>query len=249
MTTLLVWIFGTFVLLVVTQRWFQGRLQLLLIELTRDQRISVALYALLFAPGAAVHEISHWLMATCLGVGTTSFSIVPKRQSGDRLRLGYVETVRTDPIRSALIGVAPLLSGIVLVSLLTLHQLALAPIVEAFARHDVDVILTTMSRLPAVPDVALWLYLVVAISNTMLPSAADRAAWLPAALICLGVSAIIALSGLEVRDMGWAAARARDVLPRLSAVFGLTASLNLVLGLLLWGVGGATARVRRRGHG
>jgi hypothetical protein len=244
MITLGVWTLGSLGFLILTQRWFQRQLQILLMGITRDMGLTVALYALLFAPGAAVHELSHWLMALCLRVRTTSFSLVPRRGPGDQLRLGYVETERTDPVRSALIGVAPLLCGVVLLSLLTLHQLALEPIVQAAAGYDVGAVLRTVGLLPTVPDVALWLYLVVAISNTMLPSAADRSAWLPAGLIALGLGAILALSGIEVRNTGWLTSQAQTILPRLSAVFGLTGFLNLALGGGLWGVGRVVLRAR-----
>jgi hypothetical protein len=243
--TAVAWAIGFLGFLVVTQRWFQRQLQVFLAALTRNPEVTVALYALMFAPGAAVHELSHWVMAFCLRVRAISFSLVPKRGPRDQLRLGYVETERTDPVRSALIGVAPLVTGVVLLSLLTLHQLALEPIVEAGARFDVREVLRTVALLPGVPDVGLWLYLVVAISNTMLPSAADRSAWLPAGLIVVGLGAIIALSGFEVRDQGWVSAQAQAILPRLSAVFGLTASLNLVLGLAVWGAGSLVLRARR----
>lgn len=234
MTTItpVAWAIVSLGFLIVTQRWFQRQLQTLLATLTRDTNVMVALYALIFAPGAAVHELSHWLAAVCLRVKMISFSLVPKRGDGDQLRLGYVETVRTDPIRAALIGAAPLLIGIVLLTLLTLHQLALEPVIEATARYDVPGILMTLAHLPTVPDVGLWLYLVVAISNTMLPSATDRSAWLPAAVIVLGLGLIIAWSGLEVRDTGWLATRLQVALPRLTAVFGLTASLNFLLALV-----------------
>jgi hypothetical protein len=243
--TAIAWGVGFVAILVVTQRWFQRKLQTLLAALTRNPQVSLAVYAIMFAPGVAVHELSHWLMAFCLRVRTISFSLVPKRGPGDQLRLGYVETERTDPIRSALIGVAPLLSGVLLLSLLTLSQLALEPVVEASVRFDASAVLKTAAGLRTVPDVGLWLYLVVAISNTMLPSAADRSAWLPAGLIVAGLSLVIVLSGLEIRDGGWVAARLESILPRLSVVFGLTAILNFILGIAMWLAANLVLRVRR----
>jgi len=243
--TPLVWCVVAFGLLLGTQRWFQTQLQRFLVALTRDARLTVILYALLFAPGAALHEVSHWLAAKVLGVRTVTFSLVPKEGPGDQLRLGYVETERTDPIRSALIGVAPLLSGVALLSLLTLSQLALEPVVGATVESEIGSVIRTVALLPAVPDVGLWLYLVVAVSNTMLPSAADRSAWLPAGLIVLSGVVVIVWSGLGLRGMGWLGAQTQGVLPKLSAVFGLTASLNLLLGLTLWGGGQIVLWARR----
>lgn len=232
-------------LLILTQRWFQRQLQILLAETTHDPKVMLIVYALIFVPGAAVHEISHWLAAWCLRVRTISFSLVPKRGEGGNLRLGYVETVRTDPIRAAIIGVAPLLTGVVLLVLLTLNQLALEPVIAAAGRHDLAGVVRTLSSLPQVPDVGLWMYLVIAISNTMLPSAADRSAWLPAALIVLALGLMIAWSGLELRDNGWLATQLRAILPRLTAVFVLTALLNLVLAPILWALGRLAAGARR----
>jgi hypothetical protein len=234
-----------FAFLLVTQRWFQAALQHALMALTRDNEISLYLYAILFAPGVAVHELSHWLAAWCLRVRTVSFSLVPKKGRGGQLRLGYVETERPDPIRGALIGAAPLLSGVALLTLLTLNQLALGPVVEAMAAHDAADVVRSLAGLPTVPDLGLWLYLVVTISNTMLPSAADRSAWLPAAAIVLALGLILAWMGLQVRDGGWLALQAQAILPRLSAVFGLTAALNMLLACLFWVAGVVLFRARR----
>ena len=73
--------------------------------------ISTALFAVLFFPGVLLHETSHYVMARLLGVRAVSFSLIPRPQPDGKLQLGYVETDRTDLLRDALIGAAPLISG------------------------------------------------------------------------------------------------------------------------------------------
>ena len=235
--TQIAWCIFGFGVLLGTQRMFRRELQVFLMALTRNPTISLTLYALLFAPGVALHEFSHWIAARLLGVRTISLSLVPKKGLGDQLRLGYVETERTDPIRSTLIGVMPLLSGALLLSLLTLNRLALEPIVGASSEADYVGVLRTLARIPNVPDVGVWLYLAVAISNTMLPSAADRSAWLTAGLIVAAIAGFMLWSGWGLQGMAWVSIVLSVILTRLAAVFSLTAALNLALAIILWAGG------------
>ncbi len=74
-------------------------------------------YKLLVFPGIVIHELSHWLMAEILQVKTGEIKLLPQNDPdspiGDK-RLGFVKIAKTDPLRSALIGFAPLLVGLVL---------------------------------------------------------------------------------------------------------------------------------------
>jgi len=243
--TQIVWCILSFGGLIGSQRMFRRELQGFLMALTRNPTISLTLYAVLFAPGVAVHEFSHWIIARLLGVRTISLSLIPTKVSRDQLRLGYVETERTDPIRSALIGVMPLLSGTLLLTLLTMNRLGLDPIVGASPEAGYPGVLQTLARIPNVPDVGLWLYLAVAISNTMLPSAADRSAWLIAGLIVAAIAAFMIWSGWGLRGVVWLSDVLSGIPTRLAAVFSLTAVLNLALAIIL-GVGGRAVLGLRR---
>lgn len=73
------------------------------------------IYTIIFLPGTILHELSHWLMAELLGVGTGEITILPDfedKLEGDREKLGSVETAKTGPLRSFFIGAAPFITGL-----------------------------------------------------------------------------------------------------------------------------------------
>jgi hypothetical protein len=89
------------------------------------------------------------------------------------------------------------------------------------------------------PDFWLWVYLVFAVSNAMLPSAADRQAW-GTALIFLGLLAgFVYLTGLvEVLSTGSAAitvsAWVRGAVDQLTWAFGITVAVDLIIAAILF---------------
>jgi hypothetical protein len=92
-------------------RSLQGQLSGLLLSITRSQRASVWLMALLFLPGTFIHELSHLVMARLLFVRAGHLTIIP-RVDGDRVVMGSVLIVPTDRIRRLIIGIAPGIVGI-----------------------------------------------------------------------------------------------------------------------------------------
>lgn len=114
------------------------------------------LYSIIFLPGTILHEISHFLMAELLGVRTGTIEILPnfsEKTPDHRARLGSVETVQTDPIRSFLIGIAPFITGIatlwILATLLsksTLSSWYLAAVVYAIAVVGSSMLLSREDR-------------------------------------------------------------------------------------------------------
>lgn len=132
---------------------------------------------MLLFPGVFLHELSHYVMARLLGVRTGRFSLLPKVMANGNLRLGYVETAATDPLRDTLIGAAPLISGMVVVTLLGINQLGIMPLTSSLIAWDWQTLWAEAVKLPLRPDFWLWFYLAFAVSSTMLPSSADRRAW------------------------------------------------------------------------
>lgn len=177
------------------QRALQFELHAVFLLLTRRPNISYAIYAILFSPGVLLHELSHFLMARLVGVRTGRFSIIPKALPNGTLRLGYVETARTDPIRDLLIGTAPLLSGGAVTALIGIYQLGLNDLITGATGGGVSALIDGLRNLPSLPDFWLWFYLAFVVSSTMLPSASDRQAWLPVASGVLILTALAAIAG------------------------------------------------------
>jgi len=87
----------------------------LLNKLFKNRGLSEKLIFSIFLPGVIVHELSHMLFAEITFVKTFHLDISPKIEDG-YLRLGSVEIQKTDIARRALIGLAPLLSGVIIIS-------------------------------------------------------------------------------------------------------------------------------------
>lgn len=61
-------------------------------------------------PGTALHELAHALACLCLGVPVGRVEIFrPRRHPDGAVTLGQVEHAETDPLRLALVAIAPLL--------------------------------------------------------------------------------------------------------------------------------------------
>lgn len=147
--------------------------------LFQTQSIGKWFYSLLFLPGTILHELSHWLTAEILGVRTGEITILPNFEepvNGGREKLGSVQTERTGPLRSFLIGAAPFFTGILILwvfgSLLQNNWL-------------------------------WWQYLlifygVVVVGSSMLLSREDRRSWPFIAILLVVILAIFYLTPLDL---------------------------------------------------
>lgn len=98
-------------LLFLLSRAVTQSLSALFFRITRSEQATVQLLAFLFLPGVIIHELAHLLTAGALLVRVGEIEFMPKVQ-GKSVRLGSVEVGKTDPIRRAIIGVAPVLLGL-----------------------------------------------------------------------------------------------------------------------------------------
>ncbi len=195
-----VWLLGTIPLLLFLQRWISRHMQIIFLLLTRHTGMAMLLNQLVFLPGVLLHELSHWVLARLLGVRTMGFSVWPMRQADGSLRLGYVHTQKVDFLREALVGVAPLLTGCAAVVAIGLCVLELDQVALAFGSGDWANGSHGLVKVLQSADLLIWVYVLFALSNTMMPSASDRRAWplvgglllaLGAGLYYLGVGPVI----------------------------------------------------------
>ncbi len=178
----------------VVQRRLHREIQGVFLLLTRSPSLALGLFAILFFPGVLIHETSHWIAAKLVGVRTGKFSLIPQLQPDGTLRLGYVEAAPADVFRETIIGAAPFVSGI-----LAVGWIAVSPLKVLAMRQiqSIPGLWNALTELVNLPDFWLWFYLAFTISSTMLPSASDRRAWLPATLILgfIGLTFILAGAG------------------------------------------------------
>ncbi len=180
-------------LLVFFQRWIHAHLHGVSLLLTGRAELALAVYAVILFPGVLLHEASHWLSATLLGVRTGGVSLLPRRQPDGTLQLGYVEYYRgrtLDPLRESLIGGAPLIAGTAVILFIGYRIFGVTSLAAAVQTGDINALAAAMAELVATPAFAVWLYLLFAVGNAMLPSKSDRHAW-PAFLLWLTALTVV----------------------------------------------------------
>lgn len=175
-----------------------------------NRNLGKALYALVTLPGTILHELSHWLVAELLGVRTGQIKLWPSF-SDDKVveqQLGSVMTARSDPFRGFLIGLAPLFTG--LATLLLLGYL-----------------LDIWWGLVPVWQLALVVYGLVVVGNSMLISRADRRFLPLVVIITVLVFVVLYLAGVKPAPATLSALT--PVMIRINQVLGLTILLNLAI--------------------
>lgn len=228
------WLAVIFAPLVLLERWLHRHLQGLWLLIFRDPDIATILYSVMMLPGVALHELSHWIAATLLGVRTGRFSLLPERLEDGTLRLGFVETEKTDLVREALIGAAPLVAGCGIVLAISYGPLQLGPVGAALATGDVSGVAQNLRMTFSASDTWLWLYMLFAVSNSMLPSASDRRAWLPLLAFAVLLAGVLIYSGFGALVLNAVSGPVESAVQALAAAFTVTVALNVCCVPLLW---------------
>jgi len=189
------WLAVSLGVLLLVERWIHRHLQGTMLLLTGDPEIALVLYALPLLPGIVLHELSHALAAVLLGARVGGISIRPKL-AGQRVQLGFVPVEKTDAVRASLIGLAPLLIGSGFILLVGCLAFDIPTVAAALTTgHLLDAV-RGIGRMLDAPDTWIWAYAIFTVSNTMLPSRADRQAWRPVILFLLLIVVLIWVAGL-----------------------------------------------------
>jgi hypothetical protein len=226
-----VWVAITLPALLLMQRWIHRHLHGLAFLLTGNQNWAVILYAIVLFPGVLLHELSHWIAATILRVRTGSFSILPKTGPDGVIQLGYVEYYKTrsvGPIRESLIGSAPLISGTAVVLLIAFRIFDVNGLAEAIQTSEVNRLANALAALFATDDFLVWLYLLFAVSNAMMPSASDRRAWPAFAVIMLLFALVLFILGLQDDLVDTLAGPAATVFGHLGLAYSMTIGVDII---------------------
>jgi hypothetical protein len=223
------WFVLMLVPLIILQRLLHREIQAVFLILTRDARLTMGAFSLIFLPGVFLHELSHFLMAKVLRVPTGRFSILPQPLPDGRLQLGYVETARVDIVRDSLIGAAPLIVGTLFVAYVSIYRLEMRVLWDVLRNGQFNLFWMGINALPYVSDFTLWFYLTFAVSSTMMPSQSDRHAWLEL-IISIGVLfAIALLIGAGPWMLSTIAPVVSNFLSSVAVIFGLTAIVHAIL--------------------
>ncbi len=207
----------------VSQRWAVYGLHSVALRILRNRRWAHFWLWMLLFPGLVLHEVGHWLAAKLLGVPCGRMSLFALGKGyGSSLRLGYMEVGRVDPVRNALVAMAPLAMGLLVLAIvsakLDLLPTSLIP-AALFAQ------LWSVAARPWQPLDFLGLYLIFAISVGSMPSQADLtpARWLLVGTVALAVVADV---------LGWTHRLPTPLEQGLAQVAGRVAAAALTAALL-----------------
>jgi hypothetical protein len=195
----IVWVAISLGVLVIIQRWIHTHLHGIALLLMGKPERAVILYALILLPGVFLHEFSHWLAATLMGVRTGTFSLIPRIQDDGTVQLGYVEYYKgrtLGPVRESIIGGAPLLVGTAVILLIGYRIFGVTDLALAIQSGKIDILSSALGTVYQTNDYLIWLYLLFAISNAMIPSQSDRRPWRAFLLTMLGIGLLLYLLGV-----------------------------------------------------
>lgn len=163
----------------------------------------VVIYSLLVLPGTIIHELSHWIVAELLLVRTGPITIFPQAE-----RLGSVATVKSDPFRGFLIGIAPFITGLII--LVILGQL-----------------LSLGWGSYSWWQLALIIYGIMVMGNSMMTSESDRRTW-PFIIVFFSFIIFLIFKYYPSLSLSHYPSIIKILLP-LNQILGVTAGLNLVM--------------------
>jgi hypothetical protein len=206
-------------LLYFTHRKMTSELSDLLHRLGGNQNWLIWVWSVVFLPGTIIHEISHFLAAAATGTRTGQIEIFPEfienlLEESDRPRgvsLGSVQVARMNPLQGFIVGLAPFISGTVL--LIWLSSL-------------IQVSYQAQNLYPLL----LQAYLFFVIANSFFPSWSDIKQTLPLFIITLIAMALAGYFGLQ-----FTLGATSPVWPILTAMTGAI-FLSLFFNLIITGI-------------
>ena len=234
--TPLFWVIITLLILLFMQRWIHTHLHGLSLLLMGKPERAVVLYALVLFPGVLLHEVSHWLAATFVGVRTGKLSLRPRQHPDGSIQLGYVEYYKgrgLDPVRESLIGGAPLISGTIIILLIGYQVFDVTALAELVQTGQMSAVGAALRQLYQTPDFLLWLYLLFAIANGMMPSKSDRRAWPGFVIVMVILAIIVYWLGLADRVIIGLAEPVTTMLRYLSLAFAMAVGVDIVFMIVI----------------
>ncbi|QQG47847.1 MAG: hypothetical protein HY044_02030 [Candidatus Woesebacteria bacterium] len=145
-------------------------------KITKNEKLSIYIIAIIFLPGTFIHEMSHFLFALFLLVKTGRLRILPQIE-GKEIRLGSLEIGKTDILRRNLIGIAPMVIGIAII-------VTLLYLITQNHSNPFYVFLTAFS--------------VFEISNTMYSSKKDLELALPLIILFIMLSVVLYILKVKI---------------------------------------------------
>ena len=227
----------TFVLSLLALYWMSQQvayqIQALLYHLTRSEDMMTVGIFLAYLPGIFIHESAHWLMAKLLRLKTGKFRVWPRRQGGS-IGLGSVNVQRGGAWRDSLVGMAPLLVGSILITVIAQQTFLAFRMTDAWSRGAWGAGLQAFWQGLGGQDGLLWAYLLFAIANAMMPSASDRQPLKSLILYVAGAVALYLILDLPASPLTAILDWSAPFLLQLTGALLFTLLLDVLVIVALW---------------
>ena len=181
-----------------------------LMRITHSRTVAITILTIILFPGTVIHELSHLFTAEVLGVHTGTLTLAPESIEADQIQSGSVQVASSDPFRRTLIGIAPTITGMISLSILSWYLSQTQHIMIGIA----------------------LLYLIITISNTMFTSKEDMKGVLPVALtLAIFISAFY-ISGIRIILPAEFATTITTIIQTLAQYLAAAVGINL-MGILV----------------
>lgn len=214
--------FSEFLILFLTSRFLFKSFFALLYFVFRSQKAAIFLISGFFLPGVLVHELAHLIVAELLRVRTHGIEFVPEL-TGASLKMGSVKVEKSDILRSLLIGIAPVVVGI------TLLTLSIYILGRVFSYSQIF-----SSVLSFVTTMSIG-YVVFVVANTMFSSKKDIEGFLEALIIggiIVGALYFMGLSPHAWLVMVFGTKQVMDFIRQVDLLLTVPVGINVVVVML-----------------
>ncbi len=160
--------------------------------LTKSRPIGVGFLSFLFFPGTVIHELAHLFTAEIFGVRTGGLTLVPEGIEEKDVRTGSVSITQTDPIRRAIIGIAPVFTGLMTLGVLSYFIPGLWEQVRLDMEHAIVFSNYSLYAL------LFALYSLFAVSNTMFSSPEDLEGFWPVVIVVTLLLGAAYIAGIRI---------------------------------------------------
>lgn len=212
-------LFAELVILFILTQLHSRSLYTIFYLIFRNKRVVTAILTFIYLPGTAVHEFAHLIVAEILRVPTGELSFTPQFETTadgkEEIKAGSLQIKQTDPIRRFLIGIAPVIFGL----------LALVGIILLFQRFwsQAEIMSTKIIM------IAGFGYLLYIVSNNMFSSRADMEGSQYLIPIILVLVIILYILGARVNLTGQLLFIITTIISSLVSALGIVLGINIVL--------------------
>lgn len=191
--------------------------------LTRSRPVSIGIISFLFFPGTVLHELAHLFTAEVLGVRTAGLTLVPEGLEQRDVRTGSVLIAKSDPIRRAAIGVAPVFVGLITLGTISYFIPQLWVAMQLDAQNGI-----LFSQFPLY-GFLLSLYALFAVSNTMFASPEDLDGFWPVVIVLTLFAAAAYIAGIRLTLTESVLLNIQEFLKLVATNVGYVTILNIAL--------------------